>query len=129
MIQERDANDVIITQDEFSFGGRLEPHKTADGWFICLSLPNGKHRLTAVPNERDAKRLIDETLDLLTRVVVLRDGAGEVVLEGTVYEVATWLECDYNDGLNILSYRVTDKGETFNGDAWLRRICWAGEWF
>jgi len=127
MIQERDANDVIITQDEFSFGGRLEPHQTPDGWFICLELPNGKHRLTPVPNERDAKRLIDETLDLLTRVVVLADGAGELVLEGTVYDVGTWLDCHHHDGGNVDAYRVTDKGVTVNGRTWLGRVCFEGE--
>jgi hypothetical protein len=128
MIHEIDPNDIIITESEHSYGGRLTPHQTPDGWFICLELPNGKHRLTPVPNERDAKRLIDETLDLLTRVVVLAGGDGEVVLEGTVSDVGTELELIHDDGGNVADYRVTDKGETLNGHAWMCRICWAGEW-
>lgn len=127
MTHEIDPNDIIITDDEYTFGGRLEPHQQDGAWFIRLSLPNGKERLTAVPSERDAIRLIDETLDLFTRVVVLRDGAGELVLEGTVYDVGTWLDCEHHDGGNVADYSVTDKCVTVNGRTWLGRVCFEGE--
>lgn len=135
VVMMTEDDNMMITNSELAAGAVMQPHHDRDGWGITVIMPDGSSRVsTRVDDEATARRLIDETNDLLTRRVVLYDADGELVLESEgILEAACWLDDAYDARDEPANYTVLDRGKKYNGREWLERMHFEGDdgrmWF
>lgn len=130
-----DDDGMMITNDEIAAGAVMQPHHDRDGWGIAVVMPNGSSRVsTRVNDEATARRLIDQTNEMLTRRVVVYDADGALVVDSEgILEAACWLDDAYEAHDDPANYTVLDRGNTYNGRKWLERLHFEGNdgrmWF